>query len=110
MSARGFQRAVFNQATAARHQVVGPPAANKKIRVRGCTLTAAAAQDAVFESGAVNIGPVNLINTGTFVLRPTDGGVGEAWMECEPGEALNITLGQAEQTDGVIFYDIMEGT
>ena len=105
--AHGFQRAVFNQATAAQFQVVGPPAAGKRIRVRGCILTAAGTQDVTFESDSTSLGAINFVAGSSFVLLPLDGGVGEAWLVCVEGEAVNITLGQAVQTDGVIFYDIV---
>lgn len=105
---RGFQRVVFSESTAARHVVVEAPIATKRIRVRGCILTAAGTQDALFESGTTAIGPVNLVATASFVLEPLGGEVGEAWMQCAKGEALNITLGQAQQTDGILFYDITD--
>ena len=104
---RGFQRAVFNESSAAQYAVVGPPPAGKKIRVRGCTLTAAAAQDILIQSNNTTIGPANLSASYSLNLPPTDGGIGEAWLECAEGEGLNITLGQAVQTDGVLFYDIV---
>ncbi len=106
---RGFQRAVFSESTAATFLVVATPSADKRIRVRGCFLSAAAAQNVSMESKATQIGSVNLVAGANFVLPPMDGGVGEAWLQCEKGEALNITLGQAQQTDGVIFYDIVGG-
>ena len=105
---RGFQRAIFNQSTAARHQVIGPPATNKKIRIRGLFLTAAGAQQVTLESAAVSLGTINLSANNSITMPPLDGGVGEAWLECAKGAALNITLGQAVQTDGVILYDIIQ--
>ena len=104
---RGFQRVVFSQSAAAQFALVEPPAATKKIRVRGCILSAVASQDVTFESNNTTLSPANLSENYSLVLPPTDGGVGEAWLECAKGEALNITLGQAVQTDGVIFYDVV---
>ena len=104
---RGFQRLVFSESTAATFLLVAPPSADKRIRVRGCILSAVGVQDADILSDAASLGVMNLVAGVPFPLPPMDGGVGEAWMQCEKGEALNITLGQAVQTDGVIFYDIV---
>lgn len=101
---RGFQRVVFSENTAAQHLVVAA-VSGKKIRVRGLFLTAFSDQDILIESNSTTIGPANLSSSYSLVLPPTDGGVAEAWLETARGEALNITLGQVTQTDGVIFYD-----
>lgn len=104
---RGFNRVIFSESTAARHEIVAAPTNQQKIRVRGLFLGAAAAQDILIESDGTTIGPANLSENFSLVLPPTEGGKGEAWLECAADEALNITLGQAVQTDGVIFYDII---
>lgn len=103
---RGFKKFIFNQSTAAQFLIVDPPPADKRIRVRGVLLSSAGAQDATFETDAVSMGAANLSANYTLNLPPTDGGIGEAWFQCEKGEPLNITLGQAVQTDGVIYYDV----
>lgn len=106
MSSHGFKRVTFSQNTAAQHTVVSiNDAKGKKIRVRGLVLTAAAAQDILIQSNNTTILPANLSASFSLVMPPTEGGVGEAWVETLAGEALNITLGQAVATDGVIFYD-----
>ncbi len=102
---KGFQRAVFSESTAAQFEVA-EAVPGKRIRVRGGFLTAAAAQDADFESGSTSLGVARLSASFSLVLEPTDGGKGEAWLETAVGEALNITLGLAVATDGVIFWDV----
>lgn len=111
---RGYQRAVFSQSTAAQFEVVASPASGKKIRIRGLFLSAAAAQDIDLQSSTpivdTSLGIINIAANTPIVLPLTGGGTGEVWLECADGEAFNITLGQAVQTDGVIFYDIVRTT
>lgn len=105
---RGYQRAVFGENTASDHEVVAAPSAdNQRIRVRGGFLSAAGTVVATIKSGTTVLGAFNLSAGPGVVLPPTEGGVGEAWLECAANEALNITLNGAVQTDGVIFYDIV---
>ena len=105
--AHGFQRAVFDESSAAQFVVVATPAANKKIRVRGLFLSAVGVQLATLESNSTSLGAVHLSAGNIAQLGVTDGGVGEAWLETAKGEDLRITLGQAVQTNGVIFYDFI---
>ena len=107
---RGFQRAVFSENTAAQFEVVPAPGGSKKIRIRGLFLSAAAAQDIDLQSSSNSLGIINLVAGTSMVLPLLGGGTGEAWQECALEEALNITLGQAAQTDGVILYDIVNTT
>lgn len=101
---KGFKRAVFSESTAAQFTVI-TPRVGKRIRVRGLFLTAVGVQLATLEADAVSMGAIHLSAGNAVVLPTTEGGTGEAWMETAIDESLNITLGQAVQTDGVIFYD-----
>lgn len=102
----GFQRTIFSKSTAAQHLVVAA-VAGKRIRLRGCILTAAGAVVATFETDSTTILPANLSASYSLVLPATGGGVGEEWVKTEVGEPLNITLGGAVAVDGVIFYDLV---
>lgn len=104
---RGFQRAVFSESTAAQHEVVAVPRVGKRIRIRGGFLTAAAAQDAIIQSANNTLSIVRFSDSFALILPFTEGGTAEEWDNCNVDEALNITLGQAVQTDGVIFYDVL---
>lgn len=103
----GTQKAVFDESTAAQFVVVLNPKGNQKIRVRGLFLSAVGVQRAVFESNSTSLGAVHLSAGNIAQLGLTEGGVGDAWMETAVDEDLRITLDQAVQTDGVVFYDIV---
>lgn len=106
----GFKRAVFDQATATTFEVVEHPGPGKKIRVRGLFLSAVGIQLATFKSANDSIGATHLAAASVISLVPTDGDKGEVWMECAEDESLNLTLTQAVQTDGVLFYDVVNIT
>jgi len=89
----------FNKNTAATHEVVAA-VAGKTYKVVKCFLIAASAVDVTFKSATTVISGGVLTGI-TSLLLPLDG---KPWFTCAAGEALNITLGGAVQTSGIIFY------
>ncbi len=102
----GFQRMAFNEADITTPFELVAAIQNKIIRVRGMIIGSGADLLVELQSSATTILPFRTaINGPSTVLEPTDGGVGEAWVICAAGEALNITASGANPVHGVVFWD-----